>query len=77
MYDDELRKSITDDLEGKVIGVSNTAIALASQGYLVNKTKYIRLDWASVLLHAFDNIDVLSDKQKRNVELLYNKISTI
>ena len=77
MYDDKLRKSITDDLEGKVIGVSNTAIALASQGYLVNKTKYIRLDWASVLLHAFDNIDVLSDKQKRNVELLYNKISTI
>ena len=77
MYDDELRKTITDNLESKVIGTANTAIALASQGYLVNKSKYIRLDWASVLLHAFDNIDVLSDKQKSNIELLYNKISTI
>lgn len=77
MYNDVIRKTILDDLEGKVIGIVNTSIALASQGYLVNKSKYIRLDWSSLLLHAFENIDVLKPEQQHRIELLYNKISTI
>ena len=77
MYNDVIRKAILDDLEGKVIGIVNTSIALASQGYLVNKSKYIRLDWSSLLLHAFENIDVLKPEQQHRIELLYNKISTI
>lgn len=77
MYNDVIRKTILDDLEGKVIGIVNTSIALASQGYLVNKSKYIRLDWSSLLLHAFENIDILKPEQQNRIELLYNKISTI
>ena len=73
MYNDVIRKNILDDLEGKVMSVVNTSIALASQGYLVNKSKYIRLDWSSLLLHAFENIDVLKPEQQHNIELLYNK----
>ena len=52
-------------------------MTLASQGYLVNKSKYIRLDWSSLLLHAFENIDVLKPEQQHKIELLYNKLSTI
>ena len=77
MYNDVIRKTILDDLESKVISIVNTSIVLASQGYLVNKSKYIRLDWSSLLLHAFENIDVLKPEQQHRVELLYNKISTI
>ena len=77
MYDDVIRKSILDDLEGKVISIINTSIALASQGYLVNKSKYIRLDWSSILLHAFENIDIFSKEQQNNIERLYNKVSNI
>ena len=77
MYNDVIRKSILDDLEGKVISIINTSIALASQGYLVNKSKYIRLDWSSILLHAFDNIDIFSEEQQNNIERLYNKVSNI
>lgn len=77
MYDDVIRKNILDDLEGKVMSIINTSIALASQGYLVNKSKYIRLDWSSLLLHAFENIDVLKPEQQHCVELLYNRLSTI
>lgn len=77
MYNDVIRKAILDDLEGKVISIVNTSIALASQGYLVNKSKYIRLDWSSLLLHAFENIDILKPEQQHRIELLYNKISTI
>lgn len=77
MYDDVIRNTILDDLESKVIGIVNTSVALASQGYLVNKSKYIRLDWSSIMLHALENIDVLNTEQQDKIELLYNKLSTI
>ena len=77
MYNDVIKKNILDDLESKAMNIVNTSIALASQGYLVNKSKYIRLDWSSLLLHAFENIDVLKPEQQHSVELLYNKISTL
>lgn len=77
MYNDAIRNTILDNLESKVINIVNVSIALASQGYLVHKSKYIRLDWSSLLLHAFENIDVLKPEQQHRVELLYNKISTI
>ena len=77
MYNDVIKKNIIDDLESKAMSIVNTSIVLASQGYLVNKSKYIRLDWSSLLLHAFENIDVLKPEQQHRVELLYNKISTI
>ena len=77
MYNDVIKKNILDDLESKAMSIVNTSIALASQGYLVNKSKYIRLDWSSILLHAFENIDIFSEKQQNNIERLYNKVSNI
>ena len=77
MYNDVIKKNILDDLESKAMTIVNTSIALASQGYLVNKSKYIRLDWSSLLLHAFENIDIFSKEQQNNIERLYNKVSNI
>ena len=77
MYNDIIKKNILDDLESKAMSIVNTSIALASQGYLVNKSKYIRLDWSSLLLHAFENIDIFSKEQQNNIERLYNKVSNI
>ena len=77
MYNDVIKKNILDDLESKTMSIVNTSIALASQGYLVNKSKYIRLDWSSLLLHAFENIDIFNKEQQNNIERLYNKVSNI
>lgn len=77
MYDDLIKNTILDDLESKVTSIVNTSVALASQGYLVNKSKYIRLDWSSVLIHAFENIDILKPEQQHRIELIYNKLDTI
>lgn len=74
MYDDKIKEAIISDLGNKTMEVANTAIVLVSQGYLINKNKYIKLDWSSILIHAFENIDILSDEQKLKVEQLYNKI---
>ena len=77
MYNDVIKKNILDDLESKAMNIVNTSIALVSQGYLDNKSKYIRLDWSSILLHAFENIDIFSEEQQNNIERLYNKVSNI
>lgn len=77
MYNDKIRNTAINDLKSKVIDIANISIALTSKGYFVNKSKYIKLDWSSVLIHAFENIDILNKEQQHNVELLYNKLSTI
>lgn len=77
MQNDLINESIIDNLESKALSITNTSVALASQGYLINKRKYIVLDWTSIMLHAFENIKVLSKEQQHKVEILYNKLSTI
>lgn len=77
MYNDEIRNILIDNLENKVIGIVNTNIALVSQGYLVNNTKHIRLRWSSILIHAFENIDILSVEQQNKIDNLYNKLMEI
>ena len=77
MYNDDLRKSIITDLESKELSVVNTVVVLASQGYVINQAKHIKLDWTSIILNAFENINVFSEEQQHKIELLYNKISTL
>ena len=77
MYNDELRKTIITNLESKELSIVNTAIGLASQGYVVNRAKYIKLNLASIILNAFENINIFSEEQQHKIELLYNKFSTL
>lgn len=77
MYNDDLRKSIITDLESKELNIVNTVVVLASQGYVINQAKHIKLDWTSIILNAFENINVFSEEQQHKIELLYNKISTL
>ena len=77
MYNDELRKTIITDLESKELSIVNTAVVLASQGYVINQAKHIKLDWTSIILNAFENINVFSEEQQHKIELLYNKFSTL
>ena len=77
MYNDDLRKSIITDLESKELSVVNTVVVLASQGYVINQAKHTKLDLASIILNAFENINVFSEEQQHKIELLYNKFSTL
>lgn len=74
MYDEALKDIAIRNLEQKAIGIVETTIALAAQGYIVNRAKQTRLQWSSILLHAFENIDVLTLEQQNYIEVLYNKI---
>lgn len=74
MYDDGLKDIAIHNLEQKAIGIVQTTVALTAQGYIVNRAKQTRLQWSSILLHAFENIDVLTPEQQNYIEVLYNKI---
>lgn len=74
MYDDCLKDIAIRNLEQKAIGIVQTTVALTAQGYIVNRAKQTRLQWSSILLHAFENIDVLTPEQQNYIEVLYNKI---
>lgn len=74
MYDDGLKDIAIRNLEQKAIGIVQTTVALIAQGYIVNRAKQTRLQWSSILLHAFENIDVLTPEQQNYIEVLYNKI---
>ena len=74
MYDDGLKDIAIRTLEQKAIGIVQTTVALTAQGYIVNRAKQTRLQWSSILLHAFENIDVLTPEQQNYIEVLYNKI---
>lgn len=77
MYNDEIRKTIITNLEEKEINIIENAIFLATQGYVVNRSKYLKLDLTSIILNAFENINVFSEEQQHKIELLYNKLSTL
>ena len=77
MYNDSIKKGITDNLENKIMNIANISVILASQGYLVNRNKSIKLDWSSIVLHAFDNIDVFNEEQQTKLETIYNKLSNL
>lgn len=74
MYDEAIKDIAISNLEQKAMSIVNTNIALTAQGYIVNRRKQIKLEWSSILLHAFENIDVLTPEQQQNIEVLYNKV---
>ena len=74
MYDNGLKDIAIRNLEQKAIGIVQTTVALTAQGYIVNRAKQTRLQWSSILLHVFENIDILTPEQQNYIEVLYNKI---
>ena len=63
-----------DNLEQKAIKTSLVNIALTAQGYVVNKAKKVKLEWSSILIHAFENYVLFNEAEQKNIEFMYNKV---
>lgn len=74
LYDVEKQNKIVDALENKVSTIVDTVVVLTKEGYVPNKRKTIKLNWSSILIHAFQNMSILSEEQQHKIEVLYNKI---
>ena len=74
LYEPKLKQAMLDILEERVSGIANCITALMDEGYVPNKNKYTIIDWASILIDAYENVDVLSEEQHKKLDILYNKV---
>jgi len=74
LYDDKVKQAVVGTLEDGVPAIAIHMINLLEQGYLPNKNKTTILNWSNILIHAYENIDVLSEEQHRKLDILYNKV---
>lgn len=74
LYDDKLKKVMLDVLENRTSGIADAIQALVAEGYIPNKNKMTILDWSGILIHAYENIDVLSEEQHKSLDRIYNKV---
>ena len=77
LYNEEIKEVTLDTLHDRVSSVIDISIALINEGYIPNKNKSIKLQWSTILIDAFENIDVLSNAQHRQLENLYNKVISL
>ena len=74
LYDVNLQDTIVDTLNAKVSTIIESIVILTEEGYVPNRRKIIQLDWSSLLIHAFENINVFSEEQKKNIEYIFNTL---
>ena len=76
LYEPKLKQAMLDVLEERMSGIADCIQILFDNGYIPNKNKFNKLSWTTIMIDAFDNIDVLSVEQHNKLETLYNKVMT-
>lgn len=77
LYDENLKQAMLDVLDERVSGIANVISNLVEDGYVPNKNKRTILDWSILLMHAYENIDIFSEEQQQNLDIIYNKVITM
>ena len=77
LYDAEKKQDMLDTLNNRVSSIVDVCVSLIQEGYILNKNKFNKLSWTTIMIDAFDNIDVLSVEQHNKLETLYNKVMTL
>ena len=74
LYEPNLKQAMLDVLEERMSGIADCIVALLDNGYIPNKNKVTILDWSSILIDAYENIDVLTKEQQNNLDIIYNRV---
>ncbi|MBO7693018.1 MAG: hypothetical protein J6Y28_09685 [Acholeplasmatales bacterium] len=74
LYDKALKQAMLDVLNNRASSIANCIQALFDEGYIPNKNKFTILDWSSILIDAYENIDVLSKEQHQKLDIIFNRV---
>ena len=74
LYDIKLKETMLDVLQNRMSGIADSIQMLFNEGYNLNKNKITILDWTSILIDAYENIDLLSSEQQIKLDNIYNKV---
>ena len=67
MNNDLIIKKSQSNLEKIEVNIVKTINALSSQGYLVNRTKLLKLSVIQMIKHCYENITLLTDDEVNNL----------
>jgi len=74
LYEPNLKQAMLDVLEERMSGIADCIVVLLDNGYIPNKNKVTILDWSSILIDAYENVDVLTKEQQNNLDIIYNRV---
>lgn len=74
LYDIKLKETMLDVLQNRMSGIADSIQMLFNEGYNLNKNKITILDWTSILIDAYENVDLLSSEQQVKLDNIYNKV---
>lgn len=74
LYDIKLKETMLDILQNRMSGIADSIQMLFNEGYNLNKNKITILDWTSILIDAYENVDLLSSEQQIKLDNIYNKV---
>lgn len=74
LYDIKLKETMLDVLQSRMSGIADSIQMLFNEGYNLNKNKITILDWTSILIDAYENVDLLSSEQQIKLDNIYNKV---
>ena len=74
LYEDSIKQEVLGTLDERVSSITDCMVALMNEGYVPNKNKTTILNWSSILIHAYQNMDVLSKEQHIAIDNIYNKV---
>lgn len=77
LYKDSLKEEILATLEKRVVSISDCIVALVNEGYVPNKNKDTILKWSGILIHAYQNVNILSAEQQNKLDNLFNKVISL
>lgn len=74
LYNSNLKGAMLVVLKDRTTSIANCINTLLEEGYVPNKNKHTILDWSSILIDAYENVDVLSKEQQNKLDRVYNKV---
>ena len=77
LYKNKLKETMLNTLENKMLGIADCITVLLDNGYIPNKNKITILDWSSILINAYGNIDVLNVEQHNSLDRIYSKVLSL
>lgn len=77
IYEESIRQQVLDALHKRVSSISGIIITLSNNGFTPNKNKLTKLIWNSMLIDAYENINVFDEERHKKLDNLYNEVANI
>lgn len=68
---------LTSEVRKRQIILAENTATMASLGFLLNANSENVLSFTSILIDAYENLELFDKSQKKNLNLIYNKVIKI